>query len=71
MAHPMGEACKAALQVNLNLCFKLGHYGSDNSLDANIIPYRELDDALGLSEVDGELQSEMRAARLMGYHYAR
>ena len=48
MAHPMGEARKTTLRVNFDLRLKLEFHGSDISSDGSLLPYRELDDALGL-----------------------
>ncbi len=53
MVHPMGEARKTPLQVNFDRCLKLEFHGSDISSDAGLLPYRELDDALGLTELAG------------------
>ncbi len=43
--------------------FKLEFHGSDISSDAGLLPYRELDDALGLTELGGEVLSETRRGK--------
>ena len=48
MAHPMGEAREAPLRVNFDRRLTLEFHGSDISSDAGLLPYRELDDVLGL-----------------------
>ena len=60
MVHPMGEARKTPLRVNFDRRLKLEFHGSDISSDAGLLPYRELDDALGLSELAGEVLSDIR-----------
>ncbi len=42
---------------------KLEFHGSDISSDAGLLPYRELDDALGLTELGGEVLSETRRGK--------
>ena len=53
MAYPMGEARRTPLRVNFDRRLKLEFHGRDISSDAGLLPYRELDDALGLSELGG------------------
>ncbi len=53
MAYPMGEAKPEPLRVDFDRRLKLEFHGSDISSDGGLLPYRELDDALGLTEVGG------------------
>ena len=48
MAYPMGEAKLEPLRVDFDRRLKLEFHGSDISSDGGLLPYRELDHALGL-----------------------
>ena len=63
MAYPMGEAKLEPLRVDFDRRLKLEFHGSDISSDGGLVPYRELDDALGLTELGGEVQSETRRGK--------
>ncbi len=54
MAHPIGESNLEGLRVDFDRRLKLEFHGSDISSDGGLLPHRELDDALGLTEVGGE-----------------
>jgi len=59
MAYPMGESKFPPLRVNFDRRLKLEFHVSDISSDGGLLPYRELDDALGLTEVGGEVLSDI------------
>ena len=63
MAHPMGEAKLIPLRVDFDRRLKLEFHGSDISSDGGLLSYRELDDALGLSELGGDVLSETRRGK--------
>ena len=49
MAYRMGEAKLEPLRVDFDRRVKLEFHGSDISSDGGLLPYRELDHALGLT----------------------
>jgi len=63
MAYPMGEAKFEPLRVDFDRRLKLEFHGSDISSAAGLLPYRELDDALELTELGGEVLSETRRGK--------
>ncbi len=68
MAYLMGEAKLEPLRVDFDRRLKLEFHGSDISSDAGLLPYRELDDALGLSELGGVVLSETRRGKNTRHH---
>ena len=63
MAYPMGEAKLEPLRVDFDRRVKLEFHGSDISSNGGLLPYRELDHALGLTELGGEVLSETRRGK--------
>ena len=63
MAHPMGEAKPGPLRVGFDRRLKLEFHGSQLSSDGGLLPYRELDDVLGLSTLAGDALSEVRRGK--------
>ncbi len=54
---------KRDLRVDFDRRLKLEFHGSDISSDAGLLPYCELEDALGLTELGGEVLSETRRGK--------
>jgi hypothetical protein len=59
----MGEASPEPLRVGFDRRPKLEFHDSEISSDGGSLPYRELDDALGLSVLAGEILSEVRRGK--------
>src|ERR671939_1832824 len=60
MEHPAGEAQNAALGLVCDRRLKLEFHGSKITSDAGLLAYRELDHALGLGEIAGEVLTDTR-----------
>ncbi|MCH8237780.1 MAG: IS1380 family transposase, partial [Proteobacteria bacterium] len=65
--HPAGESRKSPLRVDFDRRLKLEFHGSKISSNGGFLAYRELDDALGLTEVAGDVFQDSRTGK-NGWH---
>jgi hypothetical protein len=56
----MGEGRKEALRVNFDRSLKVEFHGANVTSDAGLLAFRELDEALGLTEIVGGLLADTR-----------
>jgi len=63
MAHPMGESESGVLRLDFDRRLKLEFHGSKVTSDGGFLAFRELDDALGLSDLAGEHLVDPRAGK--------
>jgi hypothetical protein len=67
MAHPTGESKRNELRVVFGRRLKLEFHGSRITSDAGLLDYRELDDALGLTEIAEDVFQDSRTGK-NGWH---
>ncbi len=63
MGRAAGESDDAALRVAFDHRLKLEFHGSRVTSDAGLLPFRELDDALGLTDLAGEVLADPRTGQ--------
>ncbi len=63
MAHPMGESKEGGLRVDFDRRLKLEFHGSKVTSEAGLLSYRELDDAVELTEMAGDVLADGRTGK--------
>jgi hypothetical protein len=63
MAHPMGGSKDGVLRLYFDHRLKLKFHDFKVASDARLLPCRELDDAVGLSEIAGNVLTDNRRGK--------
>ena len=63
MAHPTGESVSGVTRLDFDRRLKLEFHGSKVTSDAGLLPFRELDAALGLTDLASEYLADPRSGK--------
>src|SRR5271166_2685525 len=67
MMDPAGESQSEALRLDFDRRLMLQFRGSVITSDAGMLPYRELDDAVGLTDTGAETLADARTGKITGW----